>query len=79
MECAKHYNAERRVILALYGKLLAILIAEAIGETFGILAYQSMMYKSKERAYDAGYERCVGIINKVWMQKPQPHISKLTK
>lgn len=37
MECAKYYDAERRVILAPDGKLLANLTTEAISEAFGFL------------------------------------------
>lgn len=65
LECAKHYNPERRAILTSNGKLLANLTTGAIGETFGILAFHSMTYKTKDRAatiYEAGVERCAEII-----------------
>lgn len=55
---------------------------EAIGETFGIPFYHSMNYKTKDREtpiYDAGPDRCAEKMNKTWMQKPRPHISKMPK
>lgn len=82
IECAKHYNAKRRAIVAPDGKLLANHTTEAIGEAFGILAFQSMMFKTKERAamlYDSGIEGCARITNRKWMQNPKPHHSKMPK
>lgn len=64
------------------GKLLANLTLEVIGETFGIPSHHSMTHRTRNGAtivYDAGLDRCVEVINKNWMQKPRPHISKVPK
>lgn len=67
LECAKHYNPERKTISISDGRLLVTLTPESIGEAFGIPSHHSMTYKTISRAqevYDAGLARCAYIINK---------------
>lgn len=82
LECAKHYNPERKTISTLDGRLLATLTLESIGEAFGIPSHHSMTYRTisgAQELYDAGPARCADIINKQWLLKPRPHVSKMPK
>ncbi|XP_059071493.1 uncharacterized protein LOC131062988 [Cryptomeria japonica] len=82
LECAKHYNQERKTISTSDGKLLAILTPESIGEAFRFPSHHSMTYKTINGAraiYEAGPGRCGDMINNKWLLKPRPHISKMPK
>lgn len=82
LECAKHYNLERKTISTLDGRLLATLTPESIGEAFGIPSHHSMRYRTSNGAkavYDVGPTRCADLINKQWLLKPRPHVSKMPK
>lgn len=70
------------MIVSPNGKLFSNLTPDAIGEAFEIPTSDRMVYKTKERAekmYASSFERCVGMINSVWMQKPRPPCTKLPK
>lgn len=68
VECARHYDPNRRVIVTLDGREIAYLSEEAIGEAFHIPQFKNMIYKNSEGAkivYDADPD------------KRKPRISKL--
>lgn len=50
VECAKHYNALEREIVAPDGRLLANLGEISIRGAFGIPKYHGTVYKTKEEA-----------------------------
>lgn len=47
VECAKHYDANKRIIVAPDGRKLAYLSERAINEAFRIPEFSGMIYKSK--------------------------------
>lgn len=75
VDCAIHYNAQSREIIAPDGRVLANLSELAIQETFGIPNYNKTSYKVKEdtkRIYDSQSELCTTNINKSWLEKKRP-------
>jgi hypothetical protein len=82
VECARHYDAQERQIVALDERVLAHLGEVAIQEAFGIPNYVRTSYKTKEdtkKLYDDQYELCTTNVNKSWLVKPMPSIKKMPK
>jgi len=82
LECAKHYNHEKRCIMTREGKVLAYLRKEAIAKAFDIPSYKTTIFCDKESAlqlYLAGPEKCMEVINNNWLVQPMPHVSKVPK
>lgn len=81
-ECAIHYNAQERQIIAPDGRVLAHLGELAIQETFGIPNYNRTSYKTKEdakRLYEDQLELYATNVNKSWLEKPRPSLKKVPK
>lgn len=75
VECALHYNAQSREIIAPDGRALANLSELSIQETFGIPSHSKTTYKTKEQAkrvYDSQSELCAVNVNKSWLDKKRP-------
>lgn len=80
VECAKHYDASKRMIVAPDGRELSYLSERTISEAFHIPEFTAMIYKSKEKErafYDDDPDKCLGIINKYWLLKSRPGLSKI--
>lgn len=62
------------------GRELTYLSKEAISKAFHIPEFNNIIYKSKEAAqvvYDNDLDKCLGIINKYWLLKSRPSLSKM--
>lgn len=60
--------------------VLAYLFETAIDEAFHIEDHKGMIYTSKQGAqvvYDDDLDRCLGLINKHWVLKTRPGLSKV--
>lgn len=80
VECAKHYDPNRRMIVGPDRRELAYLSKYAINEAFQIPQLNHMITKSKDAAkvvYEDDPDGCEEIINKYWMVKSKARQSKL--
>lgn len=75
VECALHYKAQSREIIAPNGRILANLLELSIQETFAIPNHNKATYKTKgqaQRVYDSQSELCATNVNKFWLEKKRP-------
>lgn len=75
VECALHYKAQSREIIAPDGRVLANLSKLSIQETFGIPKHSKTTYKTKDQAqrvYDSQSKLCATNVNKSWLEKKRP-------
>lgn len=82
VECAIHYNARKRQIIAPDGRVLVYLEELSIQEEFKIPNYHTTTFKTKEettRLYEEQLEPCGTIINKLWLDKLMPTYKKMLK
>lgn len=80
IECARHYDPQSRSIVSKEGNTLAYLSDEAISEALHLPEHIDMIYKSLEGArsmYEDDPDTCLSIINKNWLLKSRPRLSKI--
>lgn len=80
IECARHYDPQSRAIVSNEGNTLAYLSEEAISEAFHLPEHRDMIYKSIEGARsmcEDDPDACLSIINKNWLLKSRPRLSKI--
>lgn len=50
LECARHYDPERKIVVAPDGSKISYLMEISIAEVFNVPTYDKMIYKSKDDA-----------------------------